>query len=101
VTASVAVQTPAIRTRMWLGVALLVAGFLGHYFAARAIGGTYIAYRDHMAGFFILTLVSGGIIALLGRYFWRGRHDITLLAVGAIQAAIGVFVYVNRFSVHG
>jgi hypothetical protein len=101
VTASVVVPTQASRTRMWLGMALLVAGFLGHCFAARAIGGTYIAYRDHLAGFVILTLVSGAILALLGRYFWKGRPDVTVLALGALQAAIGVFVYVNRFSVHG
>ena len=85
----------------WLGVILLVAGFLGHFFAARAIGGTYIAYRDHIFGFVALTLVSAVIIGLLGTRFWKGRHDITLLIVGVIQMLIGIFVYVNRFSVHG
>ena len=100
-TASAGLPDHASRVRMWLGVALLVAGFLGHYFAARAIGGTYVAYRDHLAGFVVLTLVSGAILALLGRRFWKGRHDITILALGAIQAAIGVFVYIERFSVHG
>lgn len=86
---------------MWLGVVLLVAGFLGHFFAARAIGGTYIAYRDHIFGFVALTLVSAGIVALLGLRFWKGRHDITLLIVGVIQTLIGIQVYINRFSVHG
>lgn len=86
---------------MWLGIILLVAGFLGHFFAARAIGGTYIAYRDHMFGFVALTLVSGVIVALLGLRFWKGRHDITLLIVGVIQTLIGIQVYINRFSVHG
>lgn len=86
---------------IWLGVILLVAGFLGHFFAARAIGGTYIAYRDHIFGFVVLTLVSAAIVALLGMRFWKGRHDITLLTVGVIQALIGLLVYVNRFSVHG
>lgn len=85
----------------WLGVILLVAGFLGHFFAARAIGGTYIAYRDHIFGFVALTLISAAIVALLGMRFWKGRHDITLLIVGVIQTLIGIFVYVNRFSVHG
>jgi hypothetical protein len=101
VTAPDVVATPASRARLWLGVALLVAGFLGHYFAAVAIGGTWVAYRDHMAGFFGLTLVTGAIIALLGHRFWRGRHDITVLTLGVIQAAIGVFVYIGRFNVHG
>jgi hypothetical protein len=86
---------------VWLGVILLVAGFLGHFLAARAIGGTYIAYRDHMFGFFALTLVSAAIVAALSMRFWKGRHDITLLIVGVIQALIGVQVYINRFAVHG
>jgi len=86
---------------IWLGVVLLVAGFLGHFFAARAIGGTYIAFRDHMLGFFGLTLVSAAIVALLSMRFWKGRHDITLLIVGATQMLIGVLVYINRFAVHG
>lgn len=85
----------------WLGLMLLVAGFLGHYFAARAIGGSYIAYRDHIAGFVFLTLVSAAIVAALGWRFWKGRHDITLLIVGALQAVIGYVVYLERFRVHG
>lgn len=85
----------------WLGVILLVVGFLGHYFAARAIGGTYIAYRDHIFGFVLLTLVSGAIVGVLGWRFWRGRPDITILIVGVLQALIGVWVYTERFSVHG
>jgi hypothetical protein len=85
----------------WLGAVLLVAGFLGHFFAARAIGGTYIAYRDHMFGFVGLTLVSIAIVGLLGMRFWKGRGDVTLLIVGVLQALIGLEVYINRFSVHG
>jgi cell division protein FtsW (lipid II flippase) len=85
----------------WLGVLLLVVGFLGHYFAARAIGGTYIAFRDHIAGFFMILVVTGLIIAGLGWKFWKGRNDITLFIIGVVQALFGIFIYVNRFSVHG
>jgi hypothetical protein len=85
----------------WLGLLLVVVGFLGHFFAARAIGGTYIAYRDHIFGFFLILLVTGAIIAGLGWRFWKGRHDITLLIVGVVQALFGVWIYINRFSVHG
>ena len=84
-----------------LGVTLLVVGFLGHYFAARAIGGSYIAYRDHIFGFFVILLVTGLIIAGLGWRFWKGRRDITVLIVGLVQALLGVWVYMERFSVHG
>jgi hypothetical protein len=84
-----------------LGVILLGVGLLLHLLSARAIGGSYVAYRDHIFGFVILTLVSGVIIAGIGWRFWRGRHDITLLILGAVQAIAGLDVYLNRFSVHG
>jgi hypothetical protein len=87
--------------RIWLGVVLLVVGFLGHYFAARAIGGSYIAYRDHIFGFFAILLVTGAIIAGLGWRFWKGRRDITLLIIGVVQALFGIWVYIGRFNVHG
>jgi len=85
----------------WLGVILLVVGFLGHYFAARAIGGSYIAYRDHIFGFFLILLVTGLIIAGLGWRFWKGRRDITVLLIGLVQALLGIWVYLGRYSVHG
>jgi len=85
---------------MWLGVTLLGAGLLGHLLAAQAIGGSAVAYRDHILGFGILSVVSGAIIAGLGWRFWRGRHDITLLILGATQALFGLVVYVERFSIH-
>ena len=88
------------RLRMWLGVVLLAAGLSGHLFAARAIGGYYVAYRDHIFGFFLLTTVAGAIIAGLGWRFWRGRHDITVLILGAVQAILGLVIYLNRFNIH-
>ncbi len=92
-------QSTASRRRLWLGVLLLAVGFLGHFFAARAIGGTYIAYRDHILGFVLLTVVSGAMIAGLGWRFWKGRHDITVLILGAVQALLGIVIYINRFNV--
>lgn len=94
------VEGTASRGRIWLGAILLVAGLLGHLFAARAIGGTFVAYRDHIAGFFLLSVVSGALIAGLGWSFWRGRHDITLLILGAVQAIIGLVIYIERFNIH-
>jgi len=82
-------------------VELLGVGLLGHLLAARAIGGTYVAYRDHIGGFVGLTLVSGAIIAGLGSRLWKGRYDITLLILGALQTVVGVIVYIQRFNVHG
>jgi uncharacterized membrane protein (UPF0136 family) len=80
---------------MWLGVILLVAGFFGHVFAARAIGGTYIAWRDHMIGFAGITVLSALIVGALGWRFWKGRKDITVLIVGVIGFALGLFVFIN------
>jgi hypothetical protein len=92
-------ETVTRNWRIWLGAVLLVVGFLGHFFAARAIGGYYIAYRDHIGGFFLILLVTGAIIALLGRFFWKGRRDITVLIIGAVQAAFGIWIYINRFHI--
>jgi len=92
------VNVPSHR-RIWIGVLLLVAGLLGHLFAARAIGGSYVAYRDHISGFVLLTLVSGAVIAGLGWRFWRGRHDITVLILGVLQALLGFVIYLERFHI--
>jgi hypothetical protein len=92
-------QGTASRRRAWLGVFLLGVGLLGHLLAARAIGGSYVAYRDHIFGFFLILLVSGALIAGLGWRFWKGRHDITLLAVGVVQALFGAVIYIERFRI--
>jgi len=83
----------------WTGAFLLAAGLLGHLFAARAIGGSYIAYRDHIFGFFLIAAVTGAAIAGVGRRFWRGRHDVTLLVIGAVQALFGFVIYLQRFHI--
>jgi hypothetical protein len=96
------IQSPPSATRnLRIGFAFLMAGLAGHLLAAQAIGGTVVAYRDHILGFVLLSVVSGAVLALLGRWFWRGRHDLTLLWVGVLQALLGVVVYIERFSVHG
>jgi len=91
---------PINRSWIWLGVILLGVGLSGHLLAARAIGGYYIAYRDHIAGFLLLTLVAGLIIAALGWRVWEGRPDITLLILGVVQTLIGIMIYINRFNIH-
>ncbi|MDQ6886565.1 MAG: hypothetical protein M3068_04640 [Gemmatimonadota bacterium] len=98
---AIAIVDRQSRVRMWLGIVLLGAGLLGHLLAAQAIGGSYVAYRDHIFGFVLLSLVSGAIIAWLSRRFWRGRHDISVLTLGILQALLGLVVYVERFRVHG
>jgi hypothetical protein len=95
---SVAIASPPNRRLAWLGVLLIVVGFLGHFFAARAIG-TYIYYRDHIFGFFLILLVTGSIIAGLGWRFWRGRRDITVLIIGVVQALFGIAIYIMRFHI--
>src|SRR5687768_3158839 len=86
------------RPMLWLGVILIGVGLLGHILAAQAIGRP-IDYQHHIIGFFLILIVSGAIIAVLARLFWRGRHDITLLIVGVVQALFGVFVYLERFNI--
>jgi hypothetical protein len=90
---------PGIRS--WLGTALTAAGLLGHLLAANAIGATRLAYRDHILGFVGFGVISGVILAGLGWRFWRGRRDITMLVFGALQALLGLFVYIERFHAHG
>jgi len=87
------------RIRIALGLLLLIAGLSGHLFAAQAIGGYFIAYRDHILGFTILTLASLAIVVPLGRWLWKGRGDLTVLIVGALQAVIGLVIYIERFHV--
>jgi hypothetical protein len=84
---------------IWLGVVLLALGLLGHVLAARAIGGSRIAYTHHVLGFFVGLVVFGGVAAALGWRFWRRRPDITLLAVGVAQALFGLVVYMERFRI--
>ena len=94
-------QPTQSRAFSWFGALLVLFGFLCHYLSARAIGATYVAFRDHIGGFLLILIVTAPIIVLLGRRFWRGRRDITWLIVGTVQALFGIFVYINRFSFHG
>jgi hypothetical protein len=89
------------RTRSLIGVVLLVLGLLGHVLAAKAIGGTPLAYRHHLLGFVLITVVAGAIIFGVGLRFWKGRYDISLLLLGVVDALLGLLVYIQRFHVHG
>jgi hypothetical protein len=86
---------------MSIGGILIAVALLLHVLSARAIGGSYIAYRDHIFGFFLILVVSGAIIGIVGWRFWRGRPDITTLLVGVVSVILGVMVYIQRFHVHG
>jgi hypothetical protein len=97
---AITVPSTARRTRIWLGVVLLAAGLAGHLLAAHALGGYFIAYRDHIGGFCIILLVTGAVIAGLGWRFWRrGRFDTMLLVIGAVQALFGLWIWLNRFNI--
>jgi hypothetical protein len=72
---------------------LLVLGLLGHLLAAHAMGGSRIAYTHHTLGFVIILVVTGAIIAALGRWLWRDRPQVTWLLIGAVQALLGVVIY--------
>jgi hypothetical protein len=83
----------ASRIRLWLGIVLLAVGLSGHLFAAEVTGGRYLHYRDHIFGFVFLSAVAWAILALLGRRYWANRHDVTLLALGTVQAILGLLIY--------
>jgi hypothetical protein len=76
---------------------LLGLGLLGHLYAAYAMDGSRVAYTHHVLGFLLILLVTGGIIAGLGRLFWRTRPALTLLAIGVVQALLGLLVAVEPF----
>ena len=86
-------------TRTLIAALLLALGLAGHLLAANAEGGHAIHYQHHIFGFVLLSVASGILIAVLGRFFWRGRHDITLLIVGALQTVFGLLIYAI-FSAH-
>ena len=80
------------------GVLLLLGlGLLGHLYAAYAMGGSRVAYTHHVLGFLLILLVTGGIIAGLGRLFWRRRPALTWLAIGVVQALLGLLVAAEPF----
>jgi hypothetical protein len=80
-------------TTKYAAAILLIIGLLGHILAAEAMGGSRIAYTHHIIGFFIILLVSGVLIWAVGWRFWRKRSDITLIAISAVQAILGIAVY--------
>ena len=95
-----AVPKTVDRRLTWLGVALLIAGLAAHLLSAQAIGGLWRHYRDHTAGFLLIAVVFGAPLIFLGRRFWRGRTDVTILVLGAIQAGLGLYVWFHRFDIH-
>ena len=71
---------------------LLALGLLGHLYAAHAIGGSATAYTHHVLGFVAILAVTGAPLALAGRRFWPTQWTRTLLAIGAVQALVGLIV---------
>jgi hypothetical protein len=81
----------------WVAWLLLALGLVGHVYAAYAMGGSRIAYTHHILGFALILLVTGGIIAALGHWFWRSRSALTFLIIGLVQAVFGVLVALEPF----
>jgi hypothetical protein len=80
---------------------LLLIGLAGHLFAADAIGGGNTAYLHHVGGFVLILAVTGGLLAALARFVWPRHWPVTLLTIGAIQAALGVWIALAPGSVSG
>jgi hypothetical protein len=96
-----AAPPPTGRLPLWPGVLLLVLGLLGHVYAAHAMGGSRVAYTHHVLGFFLILLVTGGLIAGVGYRFWRSRAALALLTIGAVQALLGLWVALEPFRAAG
>ena len=94
-----AIAAPHTTSRVWirLALALFALGLLGHVLAAHTMGGSTIAYTHHVAGFFIILVVTGAPVALLGWRFWRAHADRTLLIIGLIQAVLGAMVFLAEW----
>ena len=73
-------------------ILLLGVGLLGHLYAAHAVGGSLEAYTHHVLGFLLILAVTGGILAGLGWRFWPARTTRTLLAIGVVQAVVGLWI---------
>ncbi len=97
-TSSTAAPQPSTSSLLrWGGWLLLGVGLLGHVYAAYAMGGGRIAYIHHVGGFALILLVTGGLIAALGYWLWRSRPGVTLLAIGLVQALLGLWVALEPF----
>lgn len=97
-TSSTAAARPSTsRLLRWGGWLLLALGLLGHLYAAYAMGGSRVAYTHHLLGFALILIVTGGLIAALGYWFWRSRPALTFLAIGLVQAILGVWVALEPF----
>jgi hypothetical protein len=93
-------STPQVRrigaATSGIAIALLLLGLLGHVLAARAIGGSRIAYVHHVAGFFIIAAPTALPILGIAWLFWRRRHGVTLLMFSLVQALLGMAVYADQ-----
>lgn len=78
-----------------IALLLIALGLAGHLYAAHAIGGSRLAYTHHVLGFLLILVVTGGVLAELGRRFWRSRWSMTLVAIGVVQLLFGVLVAVD------
>ncbi len=91
-TSTAAVRPPAHPLLRASALFFLGVGLLAHLYAAHAIGGSRIAYTHHVFGFVLILVVTGGILAGVGWRFWRSRSALLLLAIGVLQALLGLWV---------
>ena len=84
------------RIQTLIGLLLTGAALLAHLLAANAIGGTRVDYTDHVAGFFMILIASGAIIAGLGWRYWKANAGALLLWIGVVQAVFGLAIGKNE-----
>ena len=87
------------RVNVWWGIGLLGVGLVFQLLAASATKGGFVEYRNHIIGFLLLTVVAIVAMVFIGRRYWRGRIELWVLTLGALQAAVGAMTFVIRFHV--
>jgi len=83
-----------VRRNHVVGIALLLLGLGGHLASAYVIRALPHAFAHHIEGFLLLTMATALVLLALGWFFWRGRHDITLLLLGISQFVAGWAIFV-------
>lgn len=88
-------RRPPVSRLVFIAV-LFVIAIVMRFVTVAAMGGSANDFsKVFLVGFVGVSVVWGAFFALLGHFFWRGRHDITLLILATFSALTGTGEYVD------